>query len=84
MANRNTLCDMGYENAVIFENPDYDSAIIGISTDERVIYRYSLMIEYLVEREGMSVDDAIDFVDYNTIRSLPYVEKSPIVMYDLI
>lgn len=84
MENREILCDMGYENAVVFENPDYDSAIIGVSTDDRVVYRYSLMVEYLVDKEGMTEEEAIDFIDYNTIRSLPYVDGSPIVMYDLI
>lgn len=75
---------MGYENSVIFENPSYDSAIIGISEDERVIYDYDKMIKYLVTEDDMTIEEASDFISYNTIRSLPYVENHPIIMYNLI
>ena len=80
--NRQVLVDLGYEEAVIFDNPDYDAAIIGISSDDRVIYDYDLMIECLMLDEGMSMEDAIDFIDYNTLRALPYSgSDGPIVMY---
>ena len=82
--NRQLLVDLGYEEAVIFDNPDYDAAIIGISSDDRVIYDYDLMIECLMLDEGMSMEDAIDFIDYNTLRALPYAgTDGPIVMYRL-
>lgn len=82
--NRQLLVDLGYEEAVIFDNPDYDAAIIGVSSDDRVIYDYDLMIECLMIDEGMSMEDAIDFIDYNTLRALPYAgSDGPIVMYKL-
>lgn len=84
MTNREILCDMGYENSIIFDNPSYDSAIIGISEDERVIYDYDKMINYLVTEDDMTIEEASDFISYNTIRSLPYVENHPIIMYNLI
>ena len=66
-----------------FDNPDYDAAIIGVSTDGNVIYDYDKMIGCLMD-EGMDYDEAIDFIDYNAIRSLPYAgEGAPIVMYKL-
>ena len=73
-----------YESSVIFENPSYDSAIIGISEDERVIYDYDKMIKHLVTEDDMTIEEASDFISYNTIRSLPYVENHPIIMYNLI
>ena len=84
VTNREILCDMGYESSVIFENPSYDSAIIGISEDERVIYDYDKMIKYLVTEDDMTIEEASDFISYNTIRSLPYIENHPIIMYNLI
>ena len=37
-----------------------------------------------MEDEGWSYDDAVDWIEYNTIRSLPYAgEKAPIIMYGL-
>ena len=84
MTNREILCDLGYEDAVIFENPDYDSAIIGVSDDNRVIYDYDKMIAHLMDAEGMDEIDAADFIGYNTIRALPYAgEYGPIIMYGL-
>lgn len=85
MTNRDVLCDMGYEDLLCFENPDYDSAIIGVSNDGRVVYNFNLMVEHLVVNDNMSVEDAMEFIEYNTIRSIPYAgELAPIVVYDLI
>lgn len=81
--NRDLLNEMGYEDAVILENPDYDSAIIGISEGGRVIYDYDKMVEWLVEKDGMTPEEAMEFIDYNTIRALPYFANSPIIMYPL-
>lgn len=84
MNNREILCDMGYDESIVFENPDYDSAIIGISDDGRVIYDYDLMIAHLMDVDDMTEMDAADFIDYNTIRSIPYAgEYAPIVMYKI-
>ena len=35
MINREVLNNMGYEHSIVFENPDYDGVIIGISHDDR-------------------------------------------------
>lgn len=79
---RELLEDMGYEGAIIFENPDYDEAIVGVDTDGRVVYDFDMMVECLMREDKISREDAIEFVEYNTIRSLDYVgEGAPIVMY---
>ena len=84
MINREILCDLGYEDSIVFENPDYDEAIIGVSHDGRVIYDMDLMVEHLMVHDGMTEMDAVDFIDYNTARSIPYAgEYAPIIMYRL-
>ena len=84
MKNRNILSDLGYESSIVFENPSYDAAIIGISTDGQVIYDYYKMIGCLMDEDGMTYDEAVDFIDYNTIRAPPYAgDGAPIVMYGL-
>lgn len=80
MTNRERLVEAGYGECVVFENPDYDSAIIGVTEDGRVVYDLSLMVQHLVTTENMSEIEAIDFIEYNTVRSLPYVENSPVIM----
>lgn len=83
LSKRDILCDMGHEDAVVFENPDYDSAIIGVSSDGRVVYDYDLMVEYLMRKDGMEDMEAVEFIDYNTIRAAEYYSDGPIVMYRL-
>ena len=85
MTKRETLAEMGYNNSIVFENPDYDDAIIGVSYDDRVVYDYDKMIECLMLEDGMSMEEAQDFIDYNTLRALPYAGNcGPIVVYSLI
>lgn len=78
------LVDRGCEDSLLFEDPSYDTAIIGITEEGQVCYSFSKMIEYLCEQDGMSEDDALDFISYNTERSLPYFpkDKRPIIVYD--
>lgn len=84
MTNREILADLDYEDLVVFENPDYDDAIIGVSHDDRVIYDYDKMIEHLINKEHMSIEDAADFISYDSIRSLSYVGgNAPIVMFGI-
>lgn len=84
MTKRQLLCEMGYEDSIIFDNPDYDSAIVGVSDNGEIIYDFDKMVQYLVEHEDMTEEEAADFICYNSIRFLPYVgEGAPIIMYSL-
>ena len=78
------LLNEGYEDIIIFSGDSYDDALIGVSDDGRAIYDYDLMIEWLMVNDNMTDVDAMEWIDYNTIRSLPYVgDKAPIVMHRL-
>ena len=84
MKNKDILMDQGFENFMIFENPDYDSAIIGITENNQVVYDYEKMIEHLMQEDDIDYEEAVDFISYNTIRSLPYAgEGAPIIMYSI-
>ena len=78
------LQEMGLNDVVYF--PDFDDeCIIGIDTNGRTIYNYEKMVNFLIE-EGMDDIEAIEWLEYNTIRSLPYIDsqtngKAPIIMY---
>ena len=79
---KDKILDNGYENIVVFDNVGYDDALIGVSEDGRAIYDYDLMVKWLVDNDNMTISDAVEWIDYNTIRALPYAgEKAPIVMY---
>lgn len=60
----------------------YDDALVGVSHDGRAIYDYNLMIDWLMSKENWSDDEAVEWIEYNTIRALPYMgEGAPIIMY---
>lgn len=84
LSKRDILCDMGYEDAIVFENPDYDNAIVGVSSDGRVIYDFDRMVGCLMDEDEMDEDEAVEFIDYNTIRAAEYYSDGPIVMYRLL
>ena len=73
------------EDTLVFDNLAYDNAIIGITTDDRVVYDYDKMVEDLVVNEDFTLEEAIEWIDYNTIGILPYSEDNrPIVMYPIV
>ena len=73
---------MGYDDVIIFSDYSYDTALIGVTHDDRAVYDYDKMVEWLVENEDFTEEDAIEWIDYNTLRALPYAGPgSPIVVY---
>lgn len=82
---RDLINEMGFEDAVVFENPNYDSAIIGYDmVENRVVYDFNLMVQHLMDTDGMEYDEAVEFIEYNTIRATPYAgAMAPIIVYNL-
>lgn len=75
---RSELCD----EAVVFNNPSFDNAIIGTTIDSQAVYDYDKMVQELMNDENISEQEAIDWIEYNTIRALPYAsEMRPIIMF---
>jgi len=82
---KEVLNDLGYNDTVVLKNPSYLKAIIGLSDDGALCYSYEKMIECLMEEDGMDYEGAMEFIDYNTIRALPYASSMgirPIVVYN--
>lgn len=72
------------EDALVFDNLSYDGAIIGYTTNGKVVYDFDKMVEELMHDEDWSYEDAVEWIEFNTIRSLPYAgENAPIIMYRL-
>lgn len=78
------LAEAGYPDAITFENPNFEDSFIGITHDGRAVYDYEQMIFDLVDDEGMTEEEAIDWISYNTLRSIPYWgEKAPVVVFPI-
>ena len=78
------LLDAGYECVKHLKNYSYDDALIGVSHDNRAIYDFMKMVDWLIDKEGWDAIEAIEWIEYNTIRALPYMgAEAPIIMYPL-
>ena len=78
------LLDAGYDGIIYLTNYSYDDALIGVSEDGRAIYDFEKMIEWLIKKEGWSAEEAIEWIEFNTIRALPYMGSgAPIIMYPI-
>lgn len=81
------------DNIILFDGPAYASAFIGVTLDRRAIYDYNLMLKdysgkdpldpSLSEKAIEHMDEANDFISYNTLRYLdmfPEDKRLPIVI----
>lgn len=91
--------EWGIEDGTIILEPqeDFNFGIIGVTEDKRhLVYSYTKLTEGVAKKqfENKNPDDGRDFedflneacewVDYNTIRSLPYMNEDyrPIFIYE--
>lgn len=75
---RDLLLDLGYDDVIIFDNPSYEGALIGVTWDNRAVYDYDLMVKSLMKEDNMTEEEAADFINYNASYSSRY--KYPIIM----
>ena len=72
------------EDAIVFDNPAFDNAIIAVTTDGKAVYDYNKMVIELMRDDNISEQDAIDWIEYNTLRVIPYAgDMAPIVVFML-
>lgn len=73
--------ELSDDETIIFSDSCYKKALIGITTDRRAVYDYDKMVAGLMERDGVPKEEAIEWIEYNTIRALDYVKDGPIVVH---
>lgn len=74
--------DHGYDDAVVYGtefHEEYGTAFIGVTTDGIAVYDYDKMVEWLVENEHVTVEEAFEWLDANTLSA--YFPNCPIVIY---
>jgi transcriptional regulator with XRE-family HTH domain len=67
------LVDQGYENSIVLECPSYRNAVVGVSEEGRVIYSARIILQDMMIDEGMEYEDAVDWIEENTLRTIPYM-----------
>ena len=84
MTTAERLLAAGHEGITLLTSPSYDAALVGVTEDGRAVYDYEKMVAALVEAEGLTEPEAAEWIDYNTIRALPYMgPEAPLIMYPL-
>lgn len=81
---RKAITAYAEENGVeikILDNHAYDDSVLGVTEDNRIVYSYERMVQEFMQDEDCSEEEAQEWVDYNTLRALPYLgEDAPIVI----
>lgn len=84
MSAEDLLLDNEFDDIIIFESPEYDDALVGVSINNQAVYDYDKMIECLMKSENFTEEQAREWIEFNTISSLPPSDNNyPIVMYPL-
>lgn len=75
------ILEAGYDDVQLLKDYSYDDALIGVTEDGRAVYDFDKMVAWLMESEGFDELDAVEWIEYNTIRALPYFgPDAPIIM----
>ena len=78
------LLEAGYDAVLIFKNYGFDDALIGVTEDNRAVYDYDKMVTWIMDLEGFTVEEAVDWIGFNIISFLPrHDTKGPIVIHAL-
>lgn len=70
-----------YPDEEFLKADGFDDCVIGVDSNFRLVYSIEDCLTVLIERDDMTPDDAIEYIDYNVIGS--YVgEMTPIFIYN--
>ena len=79
------LLDNGYEGVKYLTNFSYDTALIGVTNDNRAVYDFNKMVEWLVETQHFTHEKSVEWIECNTIRALSYMgDGAPVIMYPIL
>ena len=70
--------DLGIEEAVILDGLDNCAIAFDIETN-KIIYDYDKIVDHFQENDGMDYEEAIEWVDYNVVRTCQYISNPPII-----
>lgn len=69
--------------SIVLDNESYDNSIIGMTFDGAAIYSYDRMVEEYMKDNGCTEEEAVDWIEYNTMRAIPYMPNpKPKVVYE--
>lgn len=76
------------DKIVVLEGDEFADGCVGITHDYHLVYDYGKLARSISEKNNISIEEAIEFIEYNTIRSLPYIKNQgllePIIMFSFV
>lgn len=72
------------DKIIILEGDEFADGFIGLSTDDAAVYSYEKLVEALQKHNQWEEIDAIEWLDYNTLRAIPYITDgiAPIIIHE--
>ena len=73
------------DKIIVLEGDEFADGCIGITEDNHLVYSYEKLVESLTKEYG-SENDAIEWLEYNTLRAIPYMASQgyePIIIHEL-
>lgn len=74
------LVENGLEDTIVFDEPAYCDAFIGVTTCGRAVYSYTLMIRALMESDDMTEEDAEEWIGYNVVPAAAQIPGGPLIL----
>lgn len=75
----------GFEDVVLFDQPSFDDALVGITLDGRAVYDFEKMVVWLVEYQGMTVEEATEWLERNTAEACHrFGSLGPIIIHPVV
>lgn len=78
------LISEAYEDAPITTIDGFEDCLLyymEVDGKPRAVYCYEDLVEKFAKYNGCTYTEAVEFVDFNTIRALPYFENAPLIMH---
>lgn len=70
------------QEIIMLDSPYFDKSVVGVTEDGRLVYDFDKMVKEYRKDERCSELDAIEFLEYNTLRAIPYMgEGAPIIVH---
>ena len=79
------------DNIIVLEGDEYADGAIGLTEDNRLVYSYDRLVKSLAraynkDNPEQGKNDAIDWLEYNTLRAIPYLERAgflaPVIIHE--
>ena len=68
------------EDILLVDDDAYYDSLVGVTDEGRAVYDKDVMVEEYSKHYSCSPEEALEYIDYNIIRALPYYyERAPII-----